>query len=538
MGEWKKFFPLPRPRDEQARALDKATALVDSGEKFIIAELGTGVGKSAFAICLANYIRSKGVDGEYKPGAYVLTSQKTLQDQYIKDFPGNASDLRSSSNFKCTKGPGENCGQTQRYNAFTKREAKGSNTCEGCPYRAAKDAFMKAPVGVTNYSYFLSETVYAGSLEPRELLVLDEAHNVEKEMRGWALFSVDEQLATDIGAEFPFGAPKLASLHWLVEHYKPLVVAAMMKAADKVDQAEKKGVKRGISTLIERMDFLDKHVCGLNRIFDGGPANQDAAGSKNYLVNWDEDKNGKRTLRIQPLDAGPLANDLLYPFGKHVLLMSATILDKDTFMRSCGLKNADLIIEPTPFPPKNFGITYRPVGRMSKRYIGITLPKMVRAVKEILKVNVNEKGIIHCASYEIARALANIKDPRLLVQLSGRDREEILKRHMTSKEPTVIVSPSMMEGLDLEGDLGRFQIICKVPFPNMGDPVVEQKMNTDESWYAWCTARSLIQSVGRCVRNSTDWTRTYILDESFGDFAARWYSFFPEYFSEMEVITG
>lgn len=540
MGEWRKFFPLPQPRDEQARALDRACALVDSGEKYIIAELGTGVGKSAFAICLANYIldkndRTKGPGGvEYRPGAYVLTSQKTLQDQYQRDFPKNVNDLRSSANFRCTNGPGENCGQTMRYVRHTKK-GEGPNACEGCPYRTAKNGFMAAPVGLTNYSYFLSETVYAGELEPRELLVLDEAHNVESEMRRWATFLVEEHRAMDYGVEFPWSSGKVTTLEWLVDDYKPAAVQRMLQVGDLVENAQRKGVKKGIGQLIDELDFLDRHVCTLNRLLGDSPSGQNAK-DKNYLLDWEEDRNGKRTLKVQPLDAGPLANDLLYPYGRHVLLMSATILDRKTFMASAGVSKApDMILEPSPFPPKNYGITYRPVGRMSKANIQSTLPKMVKAVREILAAHPKEKGIIHCANYEVAKALSSIKDRRLLVQLTARDREEILKKHASSKEPTVIVSPSMMEGLDLEGDLGRLQVICKVPFPNMGDPVVSAKMKNDREWYAWMTARSLIQSVGRCVRNKEDWTRTYILDESFGQFMGEWLEMFPQYFLEMDI---
>ena len=82
----------------------------------------------------------------------------------------------------------------------------------------------------------------------------------------------------------------------------------------------------------------------------------------------------------------------------------------------------------------------------------------------------NEKGIIHSHTYKIANYLKyNIKDKKLKKRIlthTSENRDEVLKQHMNSKEPTVLISPSMTEGVDLKGDLSRFQILCKVPYPS------------------------------------------------------------------------
>ena len=105
---------------------------------------------------------------------------------------------------------------------------------------------------------------------------------------------------------------------------------------------------------------------------------------------------------------------------------------------------------------------------MSQKNIDTTLPKMAAAVKEILKEHKNEKGIIHCHSYKIAKYLKqNIKSSRLMLH-NSENRDKILWRHMNEKKATVLLSPSMSEGVDLKGDISRFQIICKwyPRFPN------------------------------------------------------------------------
>jgi Rad3-related DNA helicase len=42
------------------------------------------------------------------------------------------------------------------------------------------DVAIAAESTVMNYAYYLAETHHAGGFGPRELLVLDEAHNVEE----------------------------------------------------------------------------------------------------------------------------------------------------------------------------------------------------------------------------------------------------------------------------------------------------------------------------------------------------------------------
>ena len=41
----------------------------------------------------------------------------------------------------------------------------------------------------------------------------------------------------------------------------------------------------------------------------------------------------------------------------------------------------------------------------------------------------------------------------------------------------------MAEGIDLKDDLSRFQIITKVPYPNLGDERIKIRCNKDYIWY-------------------------------------------------------
>ena len=82
----------------------------------------------------------------------------------------------------------------------------------------------------------------------------------------------------------------------------------------------------------------------------------------------------------------------------------------------------------------------------------------------------------------------------------------------------------------LSGPNSRFQILCKVPYPYLGDKLVKKKMNKWKWWYQLQTAKSIIQSVGRSIRSSEDFAVTYILDSDWDRFYSRSKKYFPEDF--------
>ena len=115
------------------------------------------------------------------------------------------------------------------------------------------------------------------------------------------------------------------------------------------------------------------------------------------------------------------------------------------------------------------------------------------------------------------------------------NREEVLRKHMTGATPTVLLSPSMTEGVDLVDDASRFQIICKIPYPYLGDKLVKKRMNKWRWWYALQTTKTIVQSVGRSIRSEEDHAVTYILDSDFSRFYQRNTYLFPESFRDSMV---
>lgn len=501
-------------------------------------EAPTGIGKSAIAVTLSRWVASNfDVKDDVSRGGVIITSQKTLQDQYTRDFSTVAADLRSSSNYECSWTDGVSCAEALRIARATSgwpcRVELGCSKGQTCPYKVAKTNFISSTVGITNYSYFLSELTYTGALKPRQLMSLDECHRVSDEIRKWATVQVDDELCKELGIRIIDSSSDKDVLDWFDRTYAVALATSVERCAQQLLSYtnRKKKVSIQLKNLSKLHEFLDKKMCQLNRW------KTDRVDVKQEYVVVRSVDNGNRSIELKPLDVSRVANDVLYKNSERIVMMSATILDRDSFSRTCGVSRDDseFIQVSSPFRPSQFGIVYRPVAKMSRDQIESSTPRIVEQVKEILSTHPDSKGVIHCASYNVTRAISKIGDSRLLVQSSGEDREKMIETHVTSPNPTVLVSPAMMEGLDLHDDLGRFQVICKIPFPYIGDVVVKKLMEKSQKWYAWKTALAIVQAVGRCVRNEDDWSKTYILDESFGSFFVRWSKLFTSSFSEMEI---
>jgi len=171
------------------------------------------------------------------------------------------------------------------------------------------------------------------------------------------------------------------------------------------------------------------------------------------------------------------------------------------------------------------------------------MPKMIQKIDKLMTKHGTEKGIIHCQSFklmkDISEGISAKNRGRLLDQKQfNNNKDDLLQAHAVSSN-TVIIAPAMHEGLDLKNNLSRFQLICKVPYPDSREDK-QLKIRTDENWgyYLWLTALKLVQSTGRSVRSETDYASTYILDASFDKFfnMADKENLLPDWFVESLVI--
>jgi Rad3-related DNA helicase len=132
--EYQKLFPHVKERQEQTHAIEFALdAVFNQKKRFVIIEAGTGVGKSAVGLTIGRYIneRVRGTE-EFANGSYFVTTQKILQDQYVKDFGGPTKKLKSiksSSNYTCKFHKKLSCQQAQQMLRTTDKSTKFFKSC-------------------------------------------------------------------------------------------------------------------------------------------------------------------------------------------------------------------------------------------------------------------------------------------------------------------------------------------------------------------------------------------------------------------------
>ncbi len=528
--EWTHHFPYKTPRTQQVEAIESILSSFNE-KRFYALEAGTGVGKSAIGLTVSKtLLENEDPPDGYEQGAIFVTTQKILQDQYESDFSNiGMSSIKSSSNYRCNFKKFKSCAEGQADLQTIEKGTKQWNVCNfNCTYRNAKQKFLESKLSVTNFPYLMTESNYNGKIKPRQLLIIDEAHNVESELSRFIEVSVSEKFVkSQLKIDFPNVNTHHQAFVWIRDVYYPKLeshcahINKMLKKyqglSQKIDQ---------FTSLSKQLKLTDSHFKKIEQFLE-------VHEKDNWVFEIEKSQyRGMRKLMFKPIDVSKYAEQYLFRLGHKVLFMSATLLSHEKFAETLGIKNEEIrgLSLPSPFPVSNRPILHVPMGKMSSKEIDKTLPILCEAIEKILEQHKNEKGIIHTHSYKISNFIKNnVKSKRLLFS-DASDREKVLKKHMKSKTPTVLVSPSMTEGVDLRGDASRFQILCKVPYPFLGDKLVKKRMNKWKWWYSFQTAKKIIQSIGRSIRSKEDKAVTYILDSDWSRFYRYNSNLFPKDF--------
>ncbi|HEV8583823.1 MAG TPA: helicase C-terminal domain-containing protein [Methylomirabilota bacterium] len=530
-GTLREHFPAgATPRPEQARVLDAledalAEADADPGApRLLVVEAPPGVGKSHLAVTLARW------SGD----AYLLTSQKLLQDQYEREFGDLVQLVKGRDNYACERYPDARVPTS----LGMCRRPRGP-LCQ-CPYARAKAAALAGPVFCANTWYFATlRHWHAEQLRRRRLLVVDEAHNLEGQL-------VNVYAVRFTGSEMKewFGAP--LPRFETADEYRP-VLAPHLERLD----AELEAIARALETvrppdlepdaflqmppsreevvLLERRDALEGALARLRAFVEGETAE--------WVVRYPPELNA--TLELTPLAVAAEARALLSECAEITVLLSAYLGPATVVAETLGVppEQVRAFATPSPFPLEQRPIVYRPVGALSRTNLAALEPALFAEIVAILGAHPRDKGLIHVASYALARRLmadvaqrAPAEARRLIFVESSDAKAAALDRHRASPAPTVLVSPSLREGVDLPDDFLRFQIVTKVPYPDLGDPWTAARRARDPRWYAVETAKALVQAYGRSCRHAEDHGVTYVLDAQFERFLQHNRALLPEWF--------
>lgn len=416
--------------------------------------------------------------------AAILNPNNILVDQYTSSFPDIQS-IKASSHYPC-----------DRWDCCAKAPTKSGKKlyCGDCPYTADFRDSKAAKVTVS------TAHMYLALRKKSPVIIADEAHNLVRiiqDMKGKKIWPHQAGIPLEV----------LGSHHrlldWCLHHTS------------------------------DTANFLEKQLLMDNPFFVVEFTQEWWAGGGS--VYGDKLIRGQATLipciKLRPVDVREDANVFWGKDGRQkIILFSATISRKD--IEEIGLdRRRVLYLEArSPIPAENRPIVRDFVGNLS--YSNMMVKEIAQKIRETLISHPGEKGFIH-TTYKMAGLLRRelSSESRLLFhdKLTTATTLDTFKK---AKDSKVMIGSGLYEGVSLDYDLARFQLITKCPWPSQADPAIKFKLRKDPEYYAWETIKPLLQASGRVCRRPDDRGVTYLLDGTFRKLEKDWGHLIPRWFTE------
>lgn len=180
-----------------------------------------------------------------------------------------------------------------------------------------------------------------------------------------------------------------------------------------------------------------------------------------------------------------------------------------------------LISIPSSFPKEYRPVYVCPVADVTYKNKEEAYGKLATALVSIANDHRDDRILVHTVSYDLAAFLAGVllrefKQGRVVTYTNSGDRQRAIDTYLT-QPGSILLAPSLDRGIDLPGDDCRAIVVCKVPYPSLGDKQVSARLHAPggQLWYSVQTVRSLVQMTGRGMRSAEDFCESYILDRQF-----------------------
>ncbi len=518
------------PRKEQIDVINFIDAEYKRSpkNKFFLLNLPPGVGKSHLAMMIVDWCnKNLGSNSRFD----IITNSKVLQDQY-SSFYDSINDLKGKDNYEC---PAYSCSCAQgfEFNRLNK------TSCDACPHTSARDGFMSGKISLTNfYLYILYQLYMPKLMESRNanVLIVDECHDLDSVISDFISIKITEYVVKKLKfsseVDIIKRLKKVSTISEYITFLESLkndiyntidsIESALgsEKRSAKSDKRDNKlskifGSKNADTKMMQIVTELTQYQSKIEiflKEYKDNPSNW-------VLETYYNEKTKQKELSLEPIWAFDYLDKYVYSRYDMVFLMSGTILDKGIF---CSLNGLDPNLSvyysiDSPFPIENRPIYYMPLGKMSYTQKEDTFKNYVPFIQKILNKYPDKKGIIHTNSFELASWIKrDITDMRLIFHDSS-NKDEVLKEHFDTSQPTVLVSPSVDTGVSFDDDKARFQVISKVPYPSLASQKNKMRQKNNPEWYSYRTVQSLCQMIGRIIRSNKDYGDTIIIDGSFSD---------------------
>lgn len=471
-------------RPGQVEALLQIENNYDKADVFVL-DMPVSAGKSLVAVTIARWLYgARGVKST------IAVPNNLLLKQYTEEFSWLTT-LKAQRTYTCV----EYGKQTKKFNCGEHKKFTGSfcSPRDCCYLKDVRKANVM-PTGVYNYHTLLAYKMF------REAQIFDESHNVIQVLREAAGKKLWKHVY-----HYPDWVRTYGQLHRWVSENPMLETDAKLKLLKEELESSK------TSYLVERTE-------------------EPYHGEMRDLI------------KLNPVDVSDYP-PMLWPEKKtkKLFFMSATMNVRD--VRDLGLDRRRVMTISTrsPIPAERRPCIVDTRFNMSYHNQERELPRVALELVKFLSEN-PERGFIH-APYGLAsklkEALALVPDPdgvlgRVMFHSSG---SKISQLDIYKETPgAVLVASGMYEGVSLNDDLARWQILLKVPWPSLAEPAIKWKAENDEEWYLNHTVRDISQMYGRVCRHEGDVGSTIIWDSSFKRLQSRAEYLFPPWFKEALTI--
>lgn len=473
-----------QPWPQQEQALNWLAENWNKSRVFVL-RMDVGVGKSFVARSVQRAC-----------GGSIITASNELLRQYQSDYQ-DVNSLMGKANYPCLQ-KGVTCADWTT--------VLGQKACKGCPYVKCRDAAVNGEPTIFNPAslYYLK----GGQFKRGNLTIVDEAHLLPGFLCTLTGTRLDKR-------RYPFTKDCINELFltkWLDTQ--------MSKLSKLLSVYRSSGKHKDAVDIADEYEKLSMTRQGLLE----NPAN--------YAI-WIEKKpvqGGIREyLNIKPIAPPKFIRDAVLGSGK-IILMSGTLFDTDVHDLIGDEPFMSLELK-SPIPAERRQIYYRP---MSTPVNKDTPPQAITAaIESILTQHAGENAIVH-VPYSMSEKLKESFTRPVLTNTKSTKSDVLAEFKSTGG---VFLASGCAEGIDLKGDMCRVNIVPKILYPNLGDPlVIKRKALPDgDKWYALQALRTTIQQFGRSTRGITDFSVGYILDPTFARLVERHLKDLPQSFLEAIV---
>lgn len=480
-------------RPAQISAIEHA---LNSTRRYIPMALPLGSGKSLIAIGIA---RASGLR------TVILTATKGLMQQYVKDFSESGLvEIKGRSNYQCQHYPNLDCryGQLESCPLIS----------QGCTYECNRDSARQSLVIVSNYAYWFHVNEYPPGLDnpatplfpgrPVEQLILDESHG--------AAGALSTYLQTEIRETWLHRSGLLPPRFDSIECWREFALNNLVACTHQLSSATKqlKLTKlRQHRDLVHDLDSLAKSLTSISIMDQESWVLEPSEGTR-YGRRWVFD------------NIWPAAHSFkLFRAVPKIILMSGTL--RPTSMTMLGVKPDQYDFEEWPrvFPPENTPVYFIPTVKMNYKTDEAGMEKWVRRIDEIIESRLDRKGIIHTVSYARQAYLLDHSRYRAYMVANTNDPEsetaaQVVTSFRAMDAPGILVSPSFSTGWDFPGRDCEWQIIGKIPYPDIRSKIIEARSLRQPSYASHLAMQDLEQACGRGSRSYDDRCEIFIVDNA------------------------